>query len=91
MSPSKLDFNVRNFCNLKLENFYKISLKQIKNLFFKLLPKSLRKNSFLVKYKYWQLNSEQNSVFSYFTLFLFFEELLINSLSAFYIRNILHN
>jgi hypothetical protein len=27
MSPSKLDFNVRKFCNLKLENFYKISLK----------------------------------------------------------------
>jgi hypothetical protein len=51
------------------------------------MPKSLRKNSFLFKYKYWPLNSEQNSVFSYFPLFLFFEELLFNSLSALYIRN----
>jgi hypothetical protein len=40
MSPSKLDFNVRNFCNLKVENFYKISLKQIKICFLNFYQKA---------------------------------------------------
>jgi hypothetical protein len=34
LSPSNLDFNVRNFCNFKHENFYKISIKQNLSEFF---------------------------------------------------------
>jgi hypothetical protein len=40
MSPSKLYFNLRNFCNLKLENFYKISLKQIEISFLSFYQKA---------------------------------------------------
>jgi hypothetical protein len=61
------------FVTLSLRIFINY-VKTDKNLFFKLLPKSLRKNIILFKYKYWPLNSEQNSVFSYSTLLLFFEE-----------------